>query len=182
MDAVIKAQEFVCQTHREYLEKCGWSIEECGVEACFAYLYTQGIIDEDYERVVELENQLECKTLTELIESGSYEERVDGEQFFYVINSPKGKIEILGTKENGFAHAVKCNQNIVSYMGGYENDLDRKVQIGDYVYVQSEEIPSYMFANSGQPKEFVIAGRWYAYNIFSHTLSVCPPEFDISKV
>lgn len=56
MDAVIKAQEFVCQTHREYLEKCGWSIEECGVEACFAYLYTQGIIDEDYERVVELEN------------------------------------------------------------------------------------------------------------------------------
>lgn len=57
MEAIIKAQEFVCQAHREYLEKCGWSIEECGVEACFGYLYTQGIIDEDYEKIVELENE-----------------------------------------------------------------------------------------------------------------------------
>lgn len=121
-------------------------------------------------------------TLSELIESGNYEEGMYGEQFIYIINSPKGKIEIAGTKEKGFADAVYCNQNWVSYKGGYENDLDRKVQIGDYIYVPAEDIPSYMFENSGQPKEFMIAGRWYAYNIFSHTLSVCPPEFDIEAV
>lgn len=38
----------------------------------------------------------------------------------------------------------------------HENDLDRKVQIGE----PAEDIPSYMF----------------------ETLSVCPPEFDIEAV
>lgn len=147
MDAVIKAQEFVCQTHREYLEKCGWSIEECGVEACFGYLYTQGIIDEDYEKIVELENE----SFSQTYQTDSCEI----EEFF--------QEEVLPRKYDSDREAV-C----------------KMVRAGNYVYVRAEKIPAYMLEKSGQPREFMIAGRWYAYNIFSHTLSVCPPEFDIS--
>lgn len=55
------------------------------------------------------------------------------------------------------------------------------VRVENWIYIRAEKIPAFMFEKSKQPKEFVIAGRWYAYNIFSHTLSVCPPEFDISN-
>lgn len=60
--------------------------------------------------------------------------------------------------------------------------MKKFAKIGNYIYMRTENILPYMFENSGQPKEFMIAGRWYAYNIFSHTLSVCPPEFDIEAV
>lgn len=41
------SQAVLCEEHREYLERCGLSIEKDGVEGCFAYLYNQGIIDDD---------------------------------------------------------------------------------------------------------------------------------------
>lgn len=53
----VRAQRFVCEEHKEYLEKCGVSIEADGVEYCFAYLYTQGIIDDETnERVYQIED------------------------------------------------------------------------------------------------------------------------------
>lgn len=56
------------------------------------------------------------------------------------------------------------------------------VRVGNYVYIRAEKIPAYMFEKSEQAREFIIAGRWYAFNIVSHTLSVCPQEFDIREV
>ena len=61
----IKVMKFICESHRDYLDKCGQNLDECGAEYCFAWLYTQGVIDDETMESVESLNEDEFEKCVE---------------------------------------------------------------------------------------------------------------------